>query len=59
LRTTQGVLILCLGLILYLAYFTVRVMVNNGVDGLVVLSLILLAILGIGVLGALGSSSDE
>jgi hypothetical protein len=53
------VLILALALIAFLAYLTVRVMINDGFDVLVLLSLIVLAILGFGVLGALGSSSDE
>jgi hypothetical protein len=59
LRPAQGVLVLALALIVFLAYLTVRVMVNDGFDVLVGLSLIVLAILGFGVLGALGSSSDE
>jgi hypothetical protein len=59
LSPTQGVLVLALGVIAFLAYLTVRVMVNDGFDVLVLLSLIVLGILGFGVLGALGSSSDE
>jgi hypothetical protein len=59
LRRAQAVLILALALIAFLAYLTVRVMINDGFDVLVLLSLIVLAILGFGVLGALGSSSDE
>jgi hypothetical protein len=59
LRTTQAVLILAAALIAFLAYLTVKVMINDGFDVLVALSLIVLAILGFGVLGALGSSSDE
>ena len=58
-RTTQAVLVLALVLIAFLAYLTVRVMINEGIDVLVVISLIVLGILGFGVLGALGSSSDE
>ena len=58
-RRAQAVLILALALIAFLAYLTVRVMINDGFDVLVLLSLIVLAILGFGVLGALGSSSDE
>jgi hypothetical protein len=53
------VLVLALALIVFLAYLTVRVMMNDGFDVLVAISLIVLAILGFGVLGALGSSSDE
>jgi hypothetical protein len=59
LRTTQAVLVLALVLILFLAYLTVKVIISDGIDFLVVLSLIILAILGFGVLGALGSSLDE
>ena len=57
--TTRGVLILALGLIAILAFLTVRVMIDNGFDVLVAISLIVLGILGFGVLGALGSSADE
>jgi len=59
LRTTQAVLVLALALILFLAYLTVKVMLDDGFDVLVLISLIVLAILGFGVLGALGSSADE
>jgi hypothetical protein len=59
LKPAQGVLILALALIAFLAYLTVRVMVDDGFDVLVALSLIVLAILGFGVLGALGSSTDD
>jgi hypothetical protein len=59
LRAAQAVLVLALALIVLLAYLTVRVMINDGFDVLVAISLIVLGILGFGVLGALGSSSDE
>jgi hypothetical protein len=59
LRTTQAVLVLALVLIAFLAYLTVRVMINDGFDVLIGISLVVLAILGFGVLGALGSSTDE
>ena len=55
----QVVALLALALILFLAFLTVRVMINDGVDVLVIISLFVLAILGFGVLGALGSSADE
>ena len=58
-RPAQLVLILALALIAVLAYLTVRVWINDGFDFLVLISLILLAVLGFGVLGALGSSSDD
>jgi hypothetical protein len=53
------VLVLALALIGFLAYLTVRVWIDEGFDVLVAISLIVLGILGFGVLGALGSSSDE
>jgi predicted neutral ceramidase superfamily lipid hydrolase len=59
LRPAQAVLVLALALIVFLAYLTVRVMLNDGFDVLVLISLIVLAILGFGVLGALGSSTDD
>ena len=52
-------LVLALVLIAFLAYLTIRVILTEGVDVLVVISLVVLGILGFGVLGALGSSSDE
>jgi len=59
LRAAQVVQVLALVLIVSFAYLTVRVWINDGFDVLVLISLILLAILGFGVLGALGSSSDD
>jgi hypothetical protein len=59
LRSAQVVLVLALALIVFLAYLTVRVWIDEGFDVLVAISLIVLGILGFGVLGALGSSSDE
>jgi hypothetical protein len=59
LRSAQVVLVLALALIGFLAYLTVRVWIDEGFDVLVAISLIVLGILGFGVLGALGSSSDE
>ena len=49
-----SLLIICL-----LAVLTIRVAIEQGVDVLVVLSLIVLALLGIGVLGALTSSPPD
>jgi hypothetical protein len=59
LRPAQAVLILAAALIAFLAYLTVKVMINDGFDVLVGISLVVLAILGFGVLGALGSSTDD
>jgi hypothetical protein len=55
----QVVAVLALALIGFLFVMTVRVMVNQGVDFVVVLSLIVLVILGVGVVGALWSASDD
>jgi hypothetical protein len=59
LRPAQAVLVLALALIAFMAYLTVRVMIDDGFDVLIAISLIVLGILGFGVLGALGSSVDE
>jgi len=59
LRPAQAVLILAAALIAFLAYLTVKVMISDGFDVLVGISLLVLAILGFGVLGALGSSADD
>ena len=58
-RPAQAVLILAAALIAFLAYLTVKVMISDGFDVLVAISLVVLAILGFGVLGALGSSADD
>jgi hypothetical protein len=42
-----------------LAFLTVRVAVNDGVDVVVVISFLVLALLGVGVLGALNAPPDE
>jgi hypothetical protein len=49
-----SLLIICL-----LGFLTVTVAVREGIDVLVVLSLILLALLAFGVLGALTSPTDD
>jgi len=46
-------------LISALAFLTVLGAINEGVSGLVVLSLIILAVLGFGVIGALTEKRDE
>ena len=48
-----------LALIGLLAVLTINVAIEQGVDVLVVLSLIILALLGIGVVGALTSSPPD
>jgi hypothetical protein len=46
-------------LIAALAILTTLGAINNGVNGLVILSLIILAVLGFGVIGALTEKRDE
>jgi hypothetical protein len=53
------VLIASLGIICLLAFLTVKVALREGVDILVILSLIVLALLGFGVLGALASNPPD
>jgi hypothetical protein len=48
-----------LALIALLTFLTLRVAVDTGVDVLVVISLVVLALLGFGVLGALTAPPDE
>ncbi len=48
-----------IGLIGLLAFLTVSVAISDGVTVVVVLSFLILAVLGFGVLGALGSVDDE
>jgi hypothetical protein len=53
------VLSAAVALIAALAFLTVLGAINNGVNGLVILSLIILAVLGFGVIGALTEKRDE
>ena len=53
------VLIASLGIICLLAFLTVTVALREGGDVLVILSLIVLALLGFGVLGALASTPPD
>ena len=48
-----------LALIALLAFLTVRVALESGIDILVVVSFVVLALLGFGVLGALTAPPDE
>ena len=52
-------LVASLGLIGLLAYLTIRVMIDDGFTALVALSLMVLALLGFGVLGALTAPPEE
>ena len=56
--TRTIVLWLAVALIAVMAYLTIQVWLNSGFDFLVLISLIVLAILGFGVLGALGSRDE-
>ncbi|HEX8067220.1 MAG TPA: hypothetical protein VF520_11935 [Thermoleophilaceae bacterium] len=48
-----------LAIIGLVAYLTIRVAIEHGIDVLVVTSLVLLAVLGVGILGALTAPSDD
>jgi hypothetical protein len=48
-----------LAIICLLAFLTISVAVNDGIDILVVVSIIVLALLGVGVLGALASPPPD
>ena len=54
-----GVLLAALALIALLAFLTVSVAVEEGIDILVVVSLVVLALLGFGVLGALTTPPED
>ncbi len=53
------VLAAALALVALLAFLTLSVALEDGVSALVVLSFVILAVLGLGVLGALTSADDE
>ena len=55
----NAVLFGALLLIGLLAFLTVRVAVRDGIDAVVVISLLVLALMGVGVLGALNAPPDE
>jgi len=55
----NAVLLAALSLILLFAFLTVSVLVREGIDLLVVISLFILALLGFGVIGALTAPSDD
>jgi hypothetical protein len=42
-----------------LTFLTLRVAINDGIDVLVVVSVVVLALIGVGVLGALNAPRDE
>jgi len=53
-----GLLVGALFILGFLACLAIRVVVTNGIDGFVIISLVILVVLGVGVLGAL-TSPDE
>jgi hypothetical protein len=55
----NAVLVAALGLIGLLAFLTLSVLVEEGLDPLVMISLVVLAVLGFGVLGALTTPPDD
>jgi hypothetical protein len=59
LTARNAVLAAALALIGLLAFLTISVAAEHGVDVLVVVSLIVLALLGFGVLGALTTPPDD
>ena len=54
-----AVLIASLAFIGFLAFLTVRAAITDGITGLLIVSILILAVLGFGVLGALTTPSDE
>lgn len=54
-----AVLVACAALIAVLGFLTLTVLIRNGIDILVVTSLVILALFGFGVLGALTKPPDE
>jgi hypothetical protein len=59
LTARNATLAAALALIALLAFLTVSVAIEHGVDVLVVVSLLILALLGFGVLGALTTPPDD
>ena len=55
----NAVLAASLAIICLLAFLTISVAVREGIDVLVVLSVIILALLGFGILGALSSGPTD
>jgi hypothetical protein len=48
-----------LGIIGLLAFLTLRVAINDGIDVVVIISFLVLALMGVGVLGALTAPPDD
>jgi hypothetical protein len=58
-RARTAVLLAALALIGLLTFLTLDVLLREGVDILVLTSLLILALLGFGVLGALSNAPDD
>ena len=54
-----AVLLGALAFIALLAFLTLRAAINDGIDAVVIISFVVLALLGVGVLGALNAPPDE
>jgi len=48
-----------LAILALLAFLTVRVAIHDGIDAVVVISFVVLALMAVGVLGALNAPPDE
>ena len=48
-----------LAILALLAFLTVRVAIHDGIDAVVVISFVVLALIAVGVLGALNAPPDE
>jgi hypothetical protein len=59
LETRNLVLVAALALIGLLAFLTVQAIVNDGLSALAVISVVILAVLGFGVIGALTEKQDD
>jgi hypothetical protein len=55
----SAVLVGSLAFIGLLAFLTVRAAITEGISGLLIVSILILAVLGFGVLGALTTPPDE
>ena len=58
-ETRNLVLVAALALIGLLAFLTVQAIVNDGLSALAVISVVILAVLGFGVIGALTEKQDD
>ena len=54
-----AVLMGALAFIALLTFLTLRAAINDGIDAVVIISFVVLALLGVGVLGALNAPPDE